>query len=378
MTITNYTSTKRELLKRLVELMGGNITGDMGRGTKFVVAARKDGKKVESAVKWHIPVINHKWLYECWIQWSFVDPVNYEPGHLFPPGLNFQETMMSDMPENAVTMWANSEGARKNKAKSLLFLKLAREQQQQADVGGSDGAADMDHSNKQSTVKPPTSTPGMIEDELLPNKSSAPSSRKDAKVGKPKARPSATEADAEQIPSSVPRSTTYQRPPPGSTNDIEPPSSGSKRKASVLGAEKSKANALDMNRHEQEKKRRRTSAAEEEEENDGQPPPPISASKAQGKGKKAASEPDPQETEEEEEDVDEQLPPAGSYSSYRTGAKSKSSTTARKTVDGQAPKKPSASTARKTGELYPDTRLRKILRMMLMPDLHTSATHTFC
>jgi hypothetical protein len=40
MTITNYTGQSRDLLKRMIDAMGGSVRGDMNRGNSHVIAAR--------------------------------------------------------------------------------------------------------------------------------------------------------------------------------------------------------------------------------------------------------------------------------------------------------------------------------------------------
>jgi NAD-dependent DNA ligase len=40
MTITNYTGQARDLLKRMIEAMGGKVRGDMNKQTTHVIAAR--------------------------------------------------------------------------------------------------------------------------------------------------------------------------------------------------------------------------------------------------------------------------------------------------------------------------------------------------
>lgn len=40
MTVTNYTGDTREYIKRLIDLMGGQFTADMGKANTHVIAAR--------------------------------------------------------------------------------------------------------------------------------------------------------------------------------------------------------------------------------------------------------------------------------------------------------------------------------------------------
>lgn len=285
LTITNYTSTKRELLKRLIELMGGKVHGEMHRQTNYVIAARKDGRKVESAIRWEIPILNHKWLSECWIRWTLVDPVNFEPGRTFLPGVDYQCTMLSDLPQNAVDSWAASIKALKSKEEAMKFLTLARSEHLKAPASVpasldlEDSESEAGEPNASATprrVRPSNSTPALIENQLLsssrrsPKKVSAQQSSPGVLGnGNTSARVTPTAAT-----SSKPTKKGAENSPRAShleVNDVGDESTlagiglssvSSRRKAAIVGADKSKASALDMNKHELEKKRKRFSEAD--------------------------------------------------------------------------------------------------------------------
>lgn len=308
MTITNYTSVKRELLKRLVELMGGKVSGEMNRQTKYVIAARKEGKKVQSAIQWNTPVLNHKWLTECCARWNLVDPVNYEPGRTFPPGLDYQNNMISDLPQDAVAVWAESSLAMESKKQASEFLEYARAQTKKtqnpvpesldiSDTGSESEASAMngDVSGRSNTLRPTGSTPAHIQDQLVPREKSS-----SKKLSPFKSSPAVF--DSENSGKKANKASKVKPTPKGRTSIAKKPalsdddeadelpsrihSSGNKRAAAVAGADKNRVNALDMNAHEKEKKRKRF------QEIDGLPSeeePPTSSKKPRGTRKASSS-----------------------------------------------------------------------------------------
>lgn len=297
MTITNYTSTKREMLKRLVELMGGTVTGEMNRRTKYVVAARREGKKVESAIRWEVPVLNHKWLSECCIRWTLVDPTNFEPGRSFLPGVDYQNTMLSDLPQSAVDAWAGSSKALRIKEQAAQFLEFARAQAKQQPSEQSHKVpptleldeSESDHgepiaSGASRHVRPSNSTPALIEDQLLPQSKKSPqksvlhqsspnvlSNGGASAKTTPSASGLAKGKDKGKTKSSRPSAHALYEVEDDDDDDDDtmdgivaatataPSSTSSKRQAALAGADKNRANALDMNQHEKEKKRKRLS-----------------------------------------------------------------------------------------------------------------------
>ncbi|KAI0665873.1 hypothetical protein C8Q78DRAFT_480053 [Trametes maxima] len=88
-TVTNYTGKDREYLKKLITLMGGEFTASMSaeRNT-VVVAAYRHGTKTDKATSWSIPVVNHTWVEDCFVQWRYLTPAN-EKYTKFPPGVDF-------------------------------------------------------------------------------------------------------------------------------------------------------------------------------------------------------------------------------------------------------------------------------------------------
>ncbi|KAH7105470.1 BRCT domain-containing protein [Auriculariales sp. MPI-PUGE-AT-0066] len=74
LTITNYSGSVRDYLRKLIELLGGHYTPTMSAQNTQVVAASADGKKSDKARQWGIGVVNHTWLEDCFLQWKKVSP----------------------------------------------------------------------------------------------------------------------------------------------------------------------------------------------------------------------------------------------------------------------------------------------------------------
>ncbi|CDZ98130.1 Signaling protein SWIFT and related BRCT domain proteins [Phaffia rhodozyma] len=88
-TLTNYSGDSREYLKRLVELMGGRFTPEFSKKDTHVVAASMHGAKTQRAKTWSIPIINHRWLEECFVRWRVLSPHAEQIYTAFPPGVNY-------------------------------------------------------------------------------------------------------------------------------------------------------------------------------------------------------------------------------------------------------------------------------------------------
>lgn len=87
-TITNYTGKDREYLKKLIATLGGEFTPSMSGKNTVVIAAYIHGTKTQKAISWGIPVVNHLWLEDCFINWRCLSPSN-EKFSCFPPGVDF-------------------------------------------------------------------------------------------------------------------------------------------------------------------------------------------------------------------------------------------------------------------------------------------------
>lgn len=87
-TVTNYTGDARDYLKKLIGLMGATFTPSMSGKNTVLIAAYISGNKANKARNWSIPVVNHTWLEDCFIQWKNLT-VGLEKYVVFPPGLDF-------------------------------------------------------------------------------------------------------------------------------------------------------------------------------------------------------------------------------------------------------------------------------------------------
>ncbi|KZT63813.1 hypothetical protein DAEQUDRAFT_770249 [Daedalea quercina L-15889] len=92
-TITNYTGKHRDYLKKLILMMGAEFTPSMSPKNTAVVAAYISGTKAEKATSWSIPVVNHTWLEDCFVQWRSLTPAQ-ERYINFPPRMDFSELIM--------------------------------------------------------------------------------------------------------------------------------------------------------------------------------------------------------------------------------------------------------------------------------------------
>ncbi|KAI0744292.1 hypothetical protein C8Q80DRAFT_889499 [Daedaleopsis nitida] len=88
-TVTNYTGKDREYLKKLIILMGGEFTASMAaEKNTVVVAAFLHGTKTDKATSWSIPIVNHTWVEDCFVQWRRLTPARDKYIN-FPPGMDF-------------------------------------------------------------------------------------------------------------------------------------------------------------------------------------------------------------------------------------------------------------------------------------------------
>ncbi|KIJ92959.1 hypothetical protein K443DRAFT_684887 [Laccaria amethystina LaAM-08-1] len=87
-TVTNYTGEAREYLKKLITAMGATFTPSMTGKNTVLIAAFLSGTKATKALSWSIPVVNHTWLEDCFVQWRNLT-VGVEKYIVFPPGVDF-------------------------------------------------------------------------------------------------------------------------------------------------------------------------------------------------------------------------------------------------------------------------------------------------
>ncbi|KAI1782100.1 hypothetical protein LXA43DRAFT_933000, partial [Ganoderma leucocontextum] len=106
-TVTNYTGKDREYLKKLITLMGGEFTASMSAETNtIVVAAYLQGTKTDKATSWSIPIVNHTWVEDCFVQWRRLTPAR-DKYIVFPPGVDFS-AVLAERGIGRIT-WAEGE-----------------------------------------------------------------------------------------------------------------------------------------------------------------------------------------------------------------------------------------------------------------------------
>ncbi|KAJ3755591.1 hypothetical protein EV360DRAFT_85757 [Lentinula raphanica] len=88
LTITNFTGDAREYIKKLVCTMGAKFTPSMSSKNTVLIAAQIDGTKTDRARAWGIPIVNHLWLEDCFVNWKNMTVGNDRYIH-FPQGSNF-------------------------------------------------------------------------------------------------------------------------------------------------------------------------------------------------------------------------------------------------------------------------------------------------
>ncbi|KAF9480753.1 hypothetical protein BDN70DRAFT_856332 [Pholiota conissans] len=91
-TVTNYTGEAREYLKKLIAVMGAEFTPSMSIQNTVLIAAHTSGTKANKAHSWSIPVVNHTWLEDCFVQWRNLTPA-LERYIVFPPGVDFSSLL---------------------------------------------------------------------------------------------------------------------------------------------------------------------------------------------------------------------------------------------------------------------------------------------
>ncbi|KAJ7770143.1 hypothetical protein DFH07DRAFT_266653 [Mycena maculata] len=87
-TVTNYTGDARDYIKRLIHTMGAKFTPNMSNSNTVLIAAHMGGEKTRKALSWSIPLVNHTWLEDCFVQWRALTPA--VPKYMeFPANLDF-------------------------------------------------------------------------------------------------------------------------------------------------------------------------------------------------------------------------------------------------------------------------------------------------
>ncbi|KAL4080140.1 hypothetical protein V8B97DRAFT_700237 [Scleroderma yunnanense] len=91
--ITNYTGAARDYLKRLITLMGAKFTPSLSVENKVLVAGFQHSPKTKRALAWSIPIVNHTWVEDCFVEWRALT-VGLERYVVFPPGIDFGKLLM--------------------------------------------------------------------------------------------------------------------------------------------------------------------------------------------------------------------------------------------------------------------------------------------
>ncbi|KAI0056886.1 hypothetical protein BV25DRAFT_1813329 [Artomyces pyxidatus] len=133
-TVTNYTGEAREYLKKLIVLMGATFTPSMSGKNTVLIAAYISGNKTTKAKNWSIPIVNHTWLEDCFVQWKNLT-VGLEKYVVFPAGLDFSEHLV----ERGVPRAVIAEGLHELLAEIDLSKKSAFDGE--GELPGGDGIA---------------------------------------------------------------------------------------------------------------------------------------------------------------------------------------------------------------------------------------------
>ncbi|KAG8951559.1 hypothetical protein FRC04_005845 [Tulasnella sp. 424] len=94
-TVTNYTGDARDYLKNLIDAVGAKFSATMSKANTHVIAAHLGGQKAERAMHWNIPIVNHTWLEDCFLEWKNI-PIGGVVGskyNKFPTGINFMSLL---------------------------------------------------------------------------------------------------------------------------------------------------------------------------------------------------------------------------------------------------------------------------------------------
>ncbi|KAJ7152794.1 hypothetical protein C8R46DRAFT_1301947 [Mycena filopes] len=86
--LSHYSSESAEYLKTLIKLMGGVSTSNLEAKITVVVAAHPRSKLTAKAVEASIPIVNHTWLEDCFIEWELLD-TTLPKYTLFPADVEF-------------------------------------------------------------------------------------------------------------------------------------------------------------------------------------------------------------------------------------------------------------------------------------------------
>jgi hypothetical protein len=228
----------------------------------------KTGKKVDSAIDWHIPVVNHTWLNECYARWEAVNPANFPNVTAFPPGINYMNLLgHHKLQKQGVDAWANQNTA--DRYQALAELEEIREMSK-ALLPPEPASPPQDEpmppapqpSNGRTDMSPNPSLEARIADDLIPRTGLKAAKSSPAVLAKPAATKT---AKAKARPASVePTPSSPAQPKPSSSRTVDRDTemavpARARRHAAEAATTKVQAAAKDMLVHEKEKKRKRPS-----------------------------------------------------------------------------------------------------------------------
>ncbi|KAF9096544.1 hypothetical protein BGX23_010955 [Mortierella sp. AD031] len=87
MTVSNYTGSIREYLKRMIVAMGATYKPTLSKGepepTTHIICGDPTGEKYQKGNEWNVKVVNHFWLEDCYLSWCLQSETKQRYG-LFP------------------------------------------------------------------------------------------------------------------------------------------------------------------------------------------------------------------------------------------------------------------------------------------------------
>ncbi|KAI0899161.1 BRCT domain-containing protein [Annulohypoxylon nitens] len=89
-TVSNYGGEARIYLENLITATGAEFTKTMKATNTHLITARRTGEKCEAADDWHLVVVNHLWIEECYAKCKIL-PHNPEKYNTFPDRTNLSE-----------------------------------------------------------------------------------------------------------------------------------------------------------------------------------------------------------------------------------------------------------------------------------------------
>ena len=76
-TLTGYTGLHREILKKLIETSGAQCTSALTRANTHLLCNTPTSKKAIAANNWGVKVVNHLWIMDSMLTWTWQPCDNY-------------------------------------------------------------------------------------------------------------------------------------------------------------------------------------------------------------------------------------------------------------------------------------------------------------